>query len=400
MSILDRVEAARKTVSQKVTNWFTQPDVAHTGHIPDVDPREQMREVGENLPLFFYLLLQQGITENTGKALSDVPPLVSFTTWHRQFFMWLQLGAGFVLIYLATLIGDAFWLLLPLAWLLIAACLRTMQVSFTHYGSHGTLIQQSKRWNDWLADVYAMIALSTPLAHYRSGHVGDGHHGKLNTESDPDSRFLIDNGFEPGKTAMWYWRHTFILLLSPNYYLRGLAARVKMNLSFDKGTTVWRPFYVVVIQLLIVLAFLAFERLDLYVLGWVIPMVVYHGLALLQNITEHNLAIVPGQPDDLGPETKYTTCRFFGNYHENRAVLILSLFKAWLAKLLTVGCTELCSHSNHHSFKRRWFYESDIDWMNAPYSRARAVKAGERYKETWGFRDALNHNFKALSNKR
>jgi hypothetical protein len=411
MNILKSAEAALKNASTKLIQWLSQPNQSHTGTPREFDARETYRFVGNGLSDKLYKGVQQLITDITGKALPDVPPLVVFNTWHRQMFLWAQMLFAMLIGASICFVGGIAFIVMPFSWLLTAAAFRTMQVSMTHYSAHRTLAKPI--WlNELLGELYSVISLTDPLFVYRNGHLGK-HHGQLNRKADPDSAFLEKNGFDSGHSVEWYWHHLFFTLVNPAYYTRALWTRFRHNLFATDLVELKGIFYtvvrtVVVITLhggLITLA-ICTDHFAFYSMFIAIPLlVIFPILSLFQNLTEHQIEEVPGQPLGLSREMKVTAGRFFGTAWDPtgkwaKTQLMGVLSKAWVCRLLVVGNTELASHDMHHSWTIKWFTESDKKWPMAPYVRAAAINDGEKVKETFGLRAALNHSFSALvSNK-
>ncbi|USE68348.1 hypothetical protein CTT31_04120 [Pseudoalteromonas maricaloris] len=395
-------------------NLFKRPkntDRRQPQQSPPTDIRESMVNIGAKLPSIFYLGIQQALTEISGKAPKSLPALIEFSAGHRQMMTLMFVLIGIMMTSLAISLS---WLGIPLyliAFLMISASMRTMQVSFTHYATHGTLHRNSK-FNDLLGEAYSVFALTTPMWMYKLSHIG-GHHGRLNSVADPDASFFDNWGYKPGKFIEWYWMRTFCLLLSPLYYAKVLISRMRANFlpySVDSVLTTTLPSKRVIRQrqlaaigfhLTLPAIALASGFGTLYLLAYLLPLIVgFAILSLFQNLSEHQPKLVRGQNPNLKAETKYTAGRFFGKAYTPEAPLTwwtYMLFVAMPSKYLVVGNTELCSHDVHHAAESKFFLASDKQWAMAPYVRRNAVSEGAVFKENWGFKATIEHSFHSLT---
>lgn len=385
--------------------------------IDKADPRAAMEAIGHRFPNPVYRGIQQLLTEVSGKAPFNVEPLVEIKSWHRQLLTLATVALSITMVATAINIGLAGILLLIVpAWLLMSASLRTGQVSFTHYASHGALAG-NRHLNILLGEMYSVLGLYSPLWEYQDGHVG-GHHGKLNGREDPDGQFLSTWGFKPGCSLDFYWRHTWKLIFSPSFHGKLLITRFTSNFVPGKVLRHWqrdglkhdfptkarvaaRKWAAVVFHLGMLFAAWSSANLSLYVFGYLIPLILgFNVLSLFQNISEHQPGLVPEQSPQLRGETRFTAGRFFGKAPEgnNLRFLLHVLLVALPSKLLVVGSTELQSHDFHHDPESKIWRLSEERWPMAHYARRDAqAQYGVVYKENWNFREILNHTFLALS---
>ncbi|MEM1434134.1 MAG: fatty acid desaturase family protein [Pseudomonadota bacterium] len=78
--------------------------------------------------------------------------------------------------------GPAFWLLLPLAWLIIAARQHAILV-LLHDATHG-LAHPRRGWNEVIGELACGAPMFVTMSKYRKDHLA--HHRELNSAADPD----------------------------------------------------------------------------------------------------------------------------------------------------------------------------------------------------------------------
>ena len=323
----------------------------------------------------------------SGYANPEEQPLfkVTWKSWLALYFtgLLLSLGATFV-----ASLHRALWPMLPVFWMLTTGFMRAAGTTLIHHASHDNLTENEVR-DRLLADALGILFWLPPFAKYFQDH-RKGHHPYLSTDKDPDLRWIREQGFLPGRTRAYYWRHLVWLMANPVFHFRYVLSRLQANLAY--GSAGRRLAFTASLLVYGLLFRLGLGKELLVV--WLIPMLPFYSIAgLLQNLTEHNWVRQEGRLQMM------TVDRYFGVTVPpddagawRWAVWILGMTVQGLIRHFVVPF-DLANHRPHHLNQKS-------DWKHHAYARmqeARKNPASWQGAETWGMRQALDRTFSALS---
>jgi hypothetical protein len=341
----------------------------------------------------------------TGKALPHQRPLITHT-WASYLAVTLTTYLGGLALSTAALAArfTLWWLALPVGWVLTLQGARTMVLVIAHQALHRRFSGSSRV--DWFwGEVVTVLAVFHVFREFKEEHF-DNHHRRavFATEVDPPVQFLFRLGFRPGMSRGQLWRRAFVVFLSPAFYARTAAGRLRSNLA-DGG---WRR-----------LAFLAWagwwlslpfwlpHGLSVLLLAFVLPVVVLAQLsALLDRLGEHAW-LTPTNPayDNRFYTVPATSARFCGAPVPPRGLGAGAAARAWAGWTASMVCYHLPSrlmvivgdlpnHDYHHR------YPTTREWTTAAYARQADIDAGGEgppYTEVWGMGRAVDRMFANLS---
>ena len=323
-------------------------------------------------------LLQPFLTWLTGVPLDDEQPLFRWRPATRLASALAVLAAGVGLGLLAVSRGGWMLAALPLAWLLTTHAMRYLNIVVMHFSSHLSFAR-TEAGNRRVGDAISLLLGLTPWALYRRDHAINHHSKRLATPEDPDVQALAALGFGPGRSRAGSWRLLWRTLGSPMFYLRRVAARLRLNLCTGPW---WRRALFVVTQAGLWGAPLALGHGLAWAVAWGVPLLVlYHASDLLQLLSEH--LWLRGR----GHYLQLTEGRFLGDPWPAsgsltaRARWWLRLLAVHLPVRLFVLVGDLPQHDLHHRKPRG-------EWANATFTRRDAARAaaGSRhpYTDRWG----------------
>jgi fatty acid desaturase len=357
---------------------------------PNCSPRETMR----SLPG----LIQPLLTALTGRPLRDEKPVVRWSGTVRAAIVLtlfsLSIGSS-----AALMSGPAWgWLFLPFTVLLTAGAARAIQIGIVHHASHKNLT--GIKWLDRLiGEVSSACVFILSLREYAQLH--PVHHGKTATKDDPDFQFVVGFGFRPGMSEAALWRHLWRTLFGWRFHAAYVLSRLRSN--FVNVTWPRRLLATGLAAGLLGGAAATGMWIELLV-AYVLPVGLLFQIAgLLQTLTEHQWVWLSSEVKTRKALMGELT---FGRYcGEPMPELVWSNWRAltyWALRMLAVHWTvrvlvlqlDLPNHPFHHRHPQG-------DWANATFAQRDDELSGEGawgpYREAWGLRDAIAHNFRLLA---
>jgi len=186
-----------------------------------------------------------------------------------------------------------------------------------HEGSHGLLFK-TRSLNEWISQIFAAWPTIVSLQAYRVRHMA--HHRFTRTEHDPEN--YLYTPFPVTKASMI---RKFLRDLTGIVFLRTQYGIFRFVWGTKKGrSTRLIGFYggPLVFHAAMIGGFNAFDRIDLYLLLWLLPMATSYQLFLrVRNIAEH--ATVEDLDDPLrnsrttlvGPIARALFAPYWVNFH-------------------------------------------------------------------------------------
>ncbi|MGR9556467.1 fatty acid desaturase (plasmid) [Rhizobium leguminosarum] len=343
----------------------------------------------------------------TGKALPGQKPLIRHS--------WLSYLTITVALFFSGLLLSAiaiahrlplWWLAMLAGWVLTLWAARTMILVITHQCIHYRF--SGSRQFDWIiGEVVTVLNVYQDAETFKLEHV-QSHHSQacFGREEDPPVQSLVGLGFRPGMTTRQLWLRAWIVFISPSFYLRGFAERLKCNLV---AGSVWRRIgFLAWAVALLSLPFWLDRGAEVLLLAFVVPVILLSQLsALLDRLGEH--AWLTERDPQHGVRYYYaaaTWARFCGAPVPTAPLRSWNGVLAWLRwsgemlcyhlptrLLVVVG--DLPNHDFHHR------YPATHDWMIAAYARQRDIDCGTSggppYHEVWGLGRAIHRMFEGLS---
>lgn len=364
--------------------------------------RESMAHVGRALPAPLYRCVQRGLTWITGKALPDQRPLVTLGAWTHVLLTSLTLACGVALAAAAVVRGGAFWLALPLGWLLSVHATRKFFLVICHAGIHDVF--STRPWvNRAFVDMTSLLIFTMPYEQFRQEHAIDHHARYFSGEGDPDATVLYSIGLRPGRSLEALWLAVGAALINPLFHARYVVARARANFVKAKP---WRRALAWVCYPALGYAVYRGNLGGVFLAAWVIPVTVGFQMAALVTFAgEHKWFHLQ---DDAQSRVNWlqeqTAARFMGEPYPARgagrtwAAHALAVMGWWLRlavwfvplRLLVVP-GDMPVHDYHHSNPRG-------DWTNTLYVRPRWIaQKAPSHSETWGLCAAINHALRPMS---
>lgn len=342
----------------------------------------------------------------TGKALPHQKPLIRHT-WFSYLGLTLAIFfAGLSLSALAIAYRfDLWWLAMIGGWVLSLAGARTMILVIAHQCIHRRF-SGDPRLDRFCGELVTVLTVYQDAHAFEVEHF-DAHHRQaiFATAEDPPVQVLLGLGFRPGMSRRQLWWRAAAVFLSPMFYARAVAGRLKCN--FYSGT--WRRagFFAWAGGWLS-LPFWLPNGSEVLVFAFILPIIVLAQLsALLDKLGEHAW-LTP--PDPKHGQRHYhvaaSWARFCGSAVPARSLPLAKQLIAWprwmcamifyhLPSRLLVIVGDLPNHDYHHR------YPGTREWMIAAYVRQwdidRARRGTPRYTEVWGMGQAIDRMFQALS---
>jgi fatty acid desaturase len=355
------------------------------------------------LPAF----LQWFLTWMTGKPLIGQQPLVKQTQLSQLVMTLATLFGGVALSgWLMAQAHPAFWMLLPVSWLMTVHTARKFQTGILHEAAHLNF-SGSRLLDAALFEVMSTILMIQDFAGYHYNHVALHHGKKLATLDDLDVQFLIKLGFRPGTSVGDYWRQLRKSLFSPRFHALYLMARLKFNFV---SSLLYRRLMAMAFAAGVLVFLVVTQAWIPFLFAYVFPLtLLYHISGLFQFLSEHRWLRVkqPGESNKIYL-ARLTTGRFSGEpvpdtddlSHPERVwawtVWAMRMAFIHLPLRLFVLQNGLPQHDYHHRYPR------SKEWANMAYARQRDIEAGcpfwaEPYTEVWGLMNAVDEVFFLLS---
>jgi hypothetical protein len=359
------------------------------------DPRETMKRDLPNClqPLLTKLINKPYIGElpRKGSAIKDVLKTIG------------ALGCGVATSIFA--IYQSGWCLglLLVSWCLTVYGSRKLRLTIMHACSHKFVFLNKRKWNYRLGELISILTLTLNFTAYQRGHNGSHHSSKLMIPGDETYEYLINTvGFRLGMTVDEAWKHLWITLLSPKFYLSRFTSRLTATFLSDSSShnllslTFW----------LSVLGEIALTNSWLvFLLAWVIPISIFFDAStLLRNCVEHRFSESSSIESSSTVSREMTAAIFCGeatpqfDFSASCLERLLSWTRWWLrllfyhlpSRVLVLTGDSPCHDYHHHNVSVR-------EWFDCIFARQKAVDAGEEYYESWGLLEAINETFKSLS---
>ncbi|MHC8373995.1 hypothetical protein ACYZT2_25345 [Pseudomonas sp. MDT1-85] len=279
--------------------------------------------------------------------------------------------------------------LVLVGWVLMVNRLRSMQATF-HYLTHGAVLKDKAR-----AQRYARLFLTTPLLYqdwdtYNQSHVREHHNiHVLCSDTDPDQRFIREQGFYPGMPEPVYWWRVCCTPFRPVYLMRQWRGTLLDSfVRLDRREALFRGcFWGVLLTLL-----WATGGLQAFGLMYVIPRaVLFEHSMWLQLFTEHLWFYHrDARSTEKSHYGRLTWGRFQGRTPPERGVIAQA---AWVLKCalydlpvrLYVYPQDLPNHDAHHRrpnvhYRHIANYRASVEQQPSPYGP---------FLEVWGFMAGL-----------
>jgi hypothetical protein len=335
----------------------------------------------------------------TGKPLRGQRPLWSSGWKIHLASALLGLFGGAAVAVAAWDHGGPWLALVPVAWLFMMGAARKIQVTLVHQCAHFNFTRDKERDREW-GEVLGALILVDNFDSYYYEHVQIHHTKQLGSELDPDCRFLLQLGIQPGMTREALWRRLLFTTISPRFH--GLFLRARLRANFIAAS---KPRRIVssVLYATVLAVITANHWMVPFVVGWVIPVFGLYHIAALLNFSSLHFWLRPANPGTAKHRLiGFTAGRFLGEaLPETTGPLELS---RWVLRMLclhlptriAVLSGDLPVHDYHHRYPRC------LDWGNYVYTRQWDSEAGcpgwpAGYTENWGLVNSIDAVFEGLS---
>lgn len=296
--------------------------------------------------------------------------------------------------------GGAWWIALPLCWILVVNAVRSL-TSDAHYAGHACVSGRSAvDW--WIGEVLSTLVLSANMEQYAPGH-NALHHGRTGIGSldDPDIELLHLMGFKAARPRAWYWRRLWLGLVSPRYHF--LYARARLLSNFVQAQR-WRLVLSYALHLS-ALALVAWSGAwSEWALAWLVPVGPLVAIsAALQFPSEHLwLAQQEAGESPRAFVRRISHGRFFlvpaprPDLSYGAGALAWATWTVLMLPMLFARffvCVSILPAHDYHHRKARIF-----DWPMECYLRQQDIDRGAvGYREFYGLADAFNAQFDVWS---
>ena len=311
---------------------------------------------------------------------------------------------GVVMSALLLKLGKLYYVFFVVSLAVTVSGMRKLQVVIYHHCSHGSVFES--RWaNHVLGEVLSVILVLKDFRTYKRDHMAHHNAKKLLTYEDETVQDLGEIGLLPGVTKNILWIRLMFSFISPIAHARWLLNRVRncflsLNILHNMAAiTIWFGLIFIV----------NYHHLwSQFLIIWLFPLtVLYHISRILRLVAEHRW------PDSevLNSRGKMFICLstvavFNGEALQEKAKNEVDNFFSlvwWSIKMMAhlfarvfvlVGDTPC--HDYHH---RR---PSSREWVNYAFAREQDKEKNcpgypLNYSEIWGLFNAINQNFKSLS---
>jgi fatty acid desaturase len=342
----------------------------------------------------------------TGKALPHQEPLIRHN-WASYLALTLALFfAGLTLSTWAVVQKfDFWWLALLAGWIMSLAAARTMILVIAHQCIHKQF-SGDPRLERFFGELVTVLNVYQDAHAFKVEHF-DSHHRQsiFATSEDPPVQVLLGLGFLPGMSKQQLWWRAIFVFVSPVFYWKGFADRLKCNLLIGG----WRRvFFFVWAGWWLSLPLWLTNGGQVLVLAFVVPIILLSQLsALLDKLGEHAWLTAPNPNHGRRHyHVAASWARFCGCAVPARTLPIrqkLTRWPSWLLAMifyhlpsrLLVVVGDLPNHDYHHR------YPATTHWPIAAYARQRDIDTGSGggppYAEVWGMGEAIDRMFQSLS---
>lgn len=347
--------------------------------------------------------LQPILTRLTGCPLPAEAP-TSLKPWHFLLTGLASVFTGLVSAWLLWSVGGPVIAGLPVCWIFTVYGARLLRNVVLHMCSH-TAFTRNRNLDQLIGRAVAVAFVTEEFDGYKRAHIGHHHSSAHQTNSDPTVVFLLQEiGLRPGMPVPEMWRRLWLVLLSPRYHFRFLAARIASHFT---GTSLWYRCVVGAWLIVLVTVTYAVGNVNATVAAVVIPLVpVYQVCSGLRLASKH---IFPRRlPSSRSRQTvgMFTLGIFLGERCPDAGLqgmkFVYHWFAWWLRMLfyhlpcrLMVMVGDGPAHDMHHR------HPCHRDWPNYIYAReadiANASEADGPYREVWGLHAAIGACLQSLS---
>jgi hypothetical protein len=363
------------------------------------------------------------------KPLPEQKPLIRKKGW--RFHLWSAI-AMLVLGVLASTIGLAVlwfgnpaisallfpWLtyLIFLGWLLTVGAVRRCHASLIHAIVHNQFSGDAdfdRRIATWMGTVFLLL----PVEVYHQLHIEEHHDLQiLGTRKDPDGWEMVVVGFSSEMSAPQARRHMIVLVISPSFHYKWIAARFSVNFGSRASKSRRRGALAFHVGLAFLIAATCYQTDSTFpalawLLAWVVPITVGVNIsALIQFCSEHFWRLHTDKRDRVcGKDAlrciaRLTPARFCAEPlppQNLRGITWLHAWAWWWVRLFVVHVpvrlavlpVDVCVHNWHH------LNPGSARWVDANYAYVEDIIAGrwtEPRHEFWGIGAAMDAVFSSL----
>ncbi|NJO93542.1 MAG: hypothetical protein HC820_02740 [Hydrococcus sp. RM1_1_31] len=159
--------------------------------------REQFAKIGQNLPFWVYVLIQEFFTWMTGKPYWGQQPLFKVSRIYHFIIALLSMFGGIAVSSIVIQFFPFCFPLLIFSWAYTVGGARKIQSTICHRCVHYEFFED--RRDRWLAEVLSTMLFVQDFAGYYFDHIKLHHHANkfASFESDPDAKFVYLLGFRP-----------------------------------------------------------------------------------------------------------------------------------------------------------------------------------------------------------
>jgi len=302
--------------------------------------------------------------------------------------------------------GEWGWLirclLIVIGWAHILHALRCLRLPNRHAAAHGHLTGKAKV-DRWTGQTLSAILLAAPMSGYISSHVKDpskAHHNWKTLLSPGESTYeeIKALGFQPGVPNEANWGHLRGLLVSPRYYWQALAGG--LHDAFCKGSIGERAFNATIWYVILVIVLMNHE-LDVFLIAYCVPRLLYEGCQVLRVLVEHTFN-EPGLTRTLASYTRMTSAIILADPVPATAdddcqpgCYLQWLY--WAFKMLihfVIRCYivtgDIGNHATHH-------LRPGASFVNHESERMKLINEGHAIHSNWGLVAAIDAFFSSLS---
>lgn len=163
-----------------------------------IQTREQLAELGKNLPFWVYYLIQVFFTWLTGKPCQGQKFLFESSKDYELITAITSLFGGAIFSGIIFRSSPLLFPLLSISWIVTVGGARKLAICIVHHCVHRNFFGDKR--DRILAEVLTTLLFVTGFDRYRYDHVVCHHHIKkfATFEGDPDAKFMLAVGFHPG----------------------------------------------------------------------------------------------------------------------------------------------------------------------------------------------------------
>ncbi len=257
--------------------------------------------------------------------------------------------------------------------------------------------------NYLLGSILTLITGKKPFPLFRTSHLLIHHPPKiLGSMSDTgNTPLLLELGFSFGEDPDYYWQKLLQVMLTPSFYWTTFVNRVS---ALAKAPLFYKVAVVAFFASGLILLNLT-HTLGISLFWWFSTQVASYPAALMQQLIEHDWAYLPLPKENAKSLVVNKSLVIYLGSHPPESSNICS-WLGWFAKMglnilirITFLPVSLPAHGLHHALP------NNKNWANQVFA-LRAFQSGQergwqayRFKEVWGFRNALRLVFQGFSDR-